>query len=167
MDKYPFVRRKCLAHTNDVKKKKSLTTEKKQGIFSAMKKRTFLNEKGASTASSLFWIVFLGLSIYIGYLFVPPYLKYYVFKTHVEDEAKLGHAYDDVTLAKRMYRVAVEWDVPIELKDISIIRSNNNKKLSVTVYYVVTVNAAGLYQRDLEYFIDVTQPVMESSGSMF
>lgn len=162
MQKCLFERRNGVNQTNDLNDKNLLTKGMKQCIFTTVNKRPFVNQIGAAAPSKLFWIVFLGLSIYIGYLFVPPYGRYYIFKTHVEDEAKLGHAYDNAALAKRIYAIAMDWGIPIELTDIVIVRSN--KEINITIYYASTVDAAGLYRRELEYFIDTTKPVMDSSG---
>ena len=118
-----------------------------------------MNEDGAASVRNLFWVVFLGLSFYIGYLFVPPYVRYYAFKTHVEDESKLGRVYTDAALAKRLYGLAEDWSIPIEPEDIQIVRFGN--EISVSIYYVNTVDVAGLYQREMEYFIETTMPVLE------
>ncbi|MBI5561790.1 MAG: hypothetical protein HY894_02895 [Deltaproteobacteria bacterium] len=126
--------------------------------------RGILNEKGYSTAGTLFWIVFLALSIYAGYKLVPPYVEYRLFKTDVEEESKLAHMYGNDKLTMRMLAKARDWSVPIDKEDIIITRDTG--EINVTVYYTVTVDFAGLYHRDFEYYIDVTEPLMESSGTM-
>ncbi|MBI5885803.1 MAG: hypothetical protein HZB85_04385 [Deltaproteobacteria bacterium] len=139
-----------------------MTNDTKHCISNSVNRGNILNNKGAATTRSLFWIVFLAICFYAGYIFVPPYATYYLFKTEVEDQAKLAHLYDNADLVKRMYARAAAWDVPIEPGDILITRDRG--KINVTVFYVVPINVAGLYQRDLEYYVDVTKPIMDSSG---
>jgi len=121
-----------------------------------------LDNRGAATTRTLFWVVFLAVCFYIGYLLVPPYATFYLFKTEVEDEAKLAHMYNNAELAKRIYVRAEAWNVPIGLGDIMV--SRDKEDVNVTVFYVVTIDVAGFYQRDLEYYVDVIQPIKETSG---
>jgi len=123
-----------------------------------------MNNRGAASPRTLFWGLFLAVCLYAGYLLVPPYTTFYLFKTEVENEATLAHIYSDADLAKRIYERAMDWNIPINLRDIRIIRGKN--EINITIFYVVTLDVAGYYQRDMEYFVDVTRLVVDSSGIM-
>lgn len=127
-------------------------------------RRIISNERGGANLRALLWVIFIAAVVYSAYLIAPPFIRYKLFKTEVEDEAKLAHLYDDDMLAKRMFSRAQAWDIPIDLEDIQLTRYKD--EINVTVYYKVPIEVPRLYKRDLEYYIDVTEPVLEKSGTL-
>ena len=123
--------------------------------------RQFLNQRGAVSYKTLFWILVLFSVVYVGYKFVPPTVSYYMLKTDVEEEAKLAHVYNDRKLAERILKKASAWSVPIREEDIIIKRGL--EKISISIRYTEKVNLFNQYTKVLHYNIVVEKPLKETS----
>lgn len=111
---------------------------------------------------ALFWLCLLAAAIYAGYKLAPPYVTYYLFKTEVEDEAKLAHMYSDEKLLVRIMDKAKAWDIPIESKAIKI--SRDKEEILISVHYSITLYFPSGYAREFFYGIDARAPLKDSTS---
>ncbi len=123
-----------------------------------------LNNRGSINFRAIFWILFLAAAGYAGYMIVPPYVSYYMFKTDIEEEAKFAHMYTDEKLIARIMAKTESWKVPVRPEDIQISRTATDVR--VTAQYSVTLNFPGMNPKVIYYDIDVTKPLMESTGAL-
>lgn len=123
-----------------------------------------MNNRGAINFSAIFWVLFLAAAGYAGYMIAPPYVKYYMFKTDIEEEAKFAHMYSNEKLLARMMAKAESWKVPVESDDIQINRTATDVR--VTAQYSVTLNFPGMNPKVIYYDIDVTKPLMDATGTL-
>lgn len=132
--------------------------------LNTVSERLRLNNRGSINFRVIFWILFLAAAGYAGYMIAPPYAVYYMFKTEVEAEAKTAHMYSNEKMLDRLMAKVEYWKVPIERDDIKISRIDN--EVFITVHYEVTLNLPGGNSRTLYYDINVTKPLMESTGAL-
>lgn len=123
-----------------------------------------LNNRGAINFSVIFWVLFLAAAGYAGYMIAPPYVSFYMFKMDIKEEAKFAHMYSNEKLLKRMMEKVESWKVPVGPDDIKISRTDSDVR--VTVHYEVKLNFPGGNSRTLYYDIDVTKPLMDSTGTL-
>lgn len=119
------------------------------------------NEDGFITARALFWLIVFVAAAYGGYKFVPPYFSYYMMKNEVGNEAKVAHMYTDERVAQRIMEKAETWSVPLDIRDIEILREQYD--INIRVRYTVVVNLAGRYKKYLHFDIQVRRPLKETS----
>ncbi|MBI2399812.1 MAG: hypothetical protein HYV23_01925 [Deltaproteobacteria bacterium] len=119
-------------------------------------------EAGFISVKALFWLLFLAVSVYGAYKVVPPYAGFYMLKTEVEEEVRLAHMYTDEVLASRITKKAASWSIPLDPKNLEIIRGSD--EIRITVDYTVTLNFFDRYNRELVYSVDVRGPLKDSGG---
>ncbi len=127
-----------------------------------LRPRNLLNREGAVTYKALIWTVILFFGIYSGYKYLLPTFSYYMLKTDVEAEAKLAHMYTDETLKRRILTKAGSWNIPITVEDIEITRGLRN--IAIKIYYSKTITFFGRYKKRLDYRIETSKPLKETSG---
>lgn len=121
-------------------------------------------QSGRVTFKALAWILILFFAGYFGYKFVPPVVSYYMLKTEVEDEARVAHMHPDSEVTRRIVDKANGWGVPLKPRNVRIERWSS--QIVIKVHYTIHVSIFGRYVRDLNFAIDVTQPLKETSGIM-
>ncbi|OGP13782.1 MAG: hypothetical protein A2052_08880 [Deltaproteobacteria bacterium GWA2_54_12] len=119
-----------------------------------------VKEAGFISVRALFWLLFLAVSFYGAYMFVPPYVGFYMLKTEVEEEARVAHMYTDEALESRITGKAAAWSIPLGPENLEIIRGRY--QIRITVDYTVTLNFLDRYDRELVYNIDVSEPLKAS-----
>jgi len=119
---------------------------------------------GFITSKALAWILILFFAGYFGYKFVPPMVSYYMLKTEVEDEARVAHMHPDSEVTRRIVKKANGWGVPLRPRDVRIERWSS--QIVIKVHYTIKVSIFNRYEKDLNFSIDVTQPLKEASGVM-
>ncbi len=122
----------------------------------------FFDNRGEGRSRALFWLCFLAIAVYAGYKFAPPFVTYHLFKTEVEDEAKLAHLYSDEKLLARIMDKAKAWDIPIGSDDIKINRYK--EEIFISVHYGITLDFPGGYSREFFYGIDTRAPLKETTS---
>lgn len=118
------------------------------------------NEKGGIPVKALFWILVFIIGLYSAYKFAPPELEFYMFKTDIDEEAKIAHMYSDEALAKRIFQKAETWNVPIDADSLQIERGAYD--ITITADYTITLDFFGKYQRERKYHIFVQRPLKEA-----
>lgn len=103
--------------------------------------------------------MFLSAGAYLAYMFVPPYVGFYMLKTEVEEEARVAHMYTDEALASRITTKAAAWSVELGPEDLLIDRGV--EQIRIRVDYTVGLNFFDRYERNLAYQIDVRAPLKE------
>lgn len=83
-------------------------------------------------------------------------------KTDVDEEAKLGHMYNDDALEKRILQMAQSWSIPLDKDDIDITR--NSGFITISVHYTDTIDLPGDYDVKIERRIVVEERLRDASG---
>lgn len=118
-----------------------------------------IKEAGFISIRALFWLAFLAALGYGAYMFLPPYVGYYMLKTEVEGEAKTAHMYTDEVLAKRITGKAATWSVSLDSESLQIYRGVEDIRIEVN--YTVDLNFFDRYHHELVYSIEVEEPLKE------
>lgn len=118
-----------------------------------------VKEAGYINIRALFWLLFLSASLYGAYKFVPPYAGFYMLKTEIEEEARTAHMYSDAALASRITVKAASWSIPLGPENLAI--SRGMEHLTITVDYTVDLVFFGRYTREIDYHIEVKEPLKE------
>lgn len=121
-------------------------------------------EAGFISIRALFWLVFLAALGYGAYMFLPPYVGYYMLKTEVEGEAQTAHMYTDEVLAKRITGKAAAWSIPLDEEKLQIYRGVQD--IRVVVHYTVDLDFFGKYHHELVYDIDVEKELKEPGSTL-
>ena len=110
------------------------------------------NEKGY--VKFVLIVVILALCAYLGIQFGMPYYRYSVFKADAKEitRTSLGDIKKTQTL---LYERAQELKLPIEENDISV--TVQNKTVSVSTSWSETVDLFGIYQKDLNFAVDIEE----------
>ncbi len=116
-------------------------------------------EAGFIRLRALLWILFLSAGLYAAYMFVPPYVAFYMLKTEVEEEARVAHMYTDEALASRITSKAAAWSIELGPQDLYIERGM--EQIRIRVNYTVGLNFFDRYERELVYSIDARAPLKE------
>ncbi|MFZ3073111.1 MAG: hypothetical protein WA162_07690 [Thermodesulfobacteriota bacterium] len=107
------------------------------------------NNGGMASIRTVFWIVFIGASIYAGFLLGIPYFTYKMFDYEVENAAKNAGYHTDEEIVKNLLEKAHFWYIPIDKDNIRIERTK--KDIAIEVEYEVIVDFLNKYQKTL-YF---------------
>ena len=106
---------------------------------------------------TLFYIALIGVIIYSGVLFGLPYYNYKVFKSDMDDMAKIEVALNmnDEKFSKKILKHAKDANIPITMENISISRDKEyQKNRDIVVKWSQTVDLFGLYQYTYQFKID-------------
>lgn len=110
------------------------------------------NEKGY--VKFVFTVLVIGLLVYTGIQFGIPYYKYSAFKTDAKDITRLS--LENVAKTRGiLFERAKELKIPIEEEDISVV--NMGKTVRVKISWSETVDLLGLYQKQLEFTVDIEE----------
>ncbi len=89
---------------------------------------------------------------YSGFQFGMPYYKYSAFKNEVKEITRVSLG--DAAKAKaEVYQAAKEFKIPIEEQDIQV--TAKEKTVRVQTSWSTTVDLLGLYQKELQFVVDV------------
>ncbi len=110
------------------------------------------NEKGY--VKFIFITAILALLVYTGFKFGMPYYKYSAFKSEVKEIARISTG-DAEKTKDQIFLKAEEMKVPIEREDIAVIMTK--KTVKVNTSWSETVDLLGLYQKDLDFDIDIEE----------
>lgn len=106
---------------------------------------------------AVFYFALIGGIIYGGILFGLPYYNYMVFKSDLDEMAKIDIAFNmtDEKFNQKILQQAKDANVPITEKNIKIYRdSDNPRNRDVIVSWSVTVDLFGFYQHTYHFQID-------------
>ncbi len=99
----------------------------------------------------LFYLLIIILIVYAAVLFVPPFYRYYAFKSDLKEFARVGVTLPHKELMERIISSARSYKVPIDEGDIIITR---NHELYIEVSWQERVNFLNIYEREFDFFID-------------
>ncbi len=119
----------------------------------------FYAERGGITLRGFFWILLLGLVLYVAYLVVPPYIDYRMLSIEVAAEARTAHRYDDGEIRNRILEKARYWEVPVEAGNIEITRGSDD--IEISVEYGVPVRFF-TYEKTFFYRIYLKEPLRKT-----
>lgn len=105
-------------------------------------------------AKPLLTLITLAFMVYAGLQFGIPYYRYSAFKSETEAVTRVGignirKIKDDV------YEAAKHYKIPVDEDDIVVTKNKDN--VNVQVSWSVDVDIFGLYQRRLDFKVDVEQ----------
>lgn len=96
----------------------------------------------------------LAILIYSGIQFGIPYYRYSAFKSEVKEITRVGLGNIEKIKAE-VYEAAKNFKIPIEEKEIIVIRKKNT--VQVQAAWSADVDIFGLYQKTLNFTIDVEE----------
>lgn len=114
--------------------------------------RRFRNQDGFIKA--VLCIAIFVTAVYAGFQFGIPYYKYSAFKNEVKDIARQELGNVEKTRA-RVYESAQDYKIPIEQKDIIVTKTE--RTVRVKAAWSVDVDIWGIYQKPLEFTVDVEE----------
>lgn len=116
-----------------------------------------MNEDGAVSFRTLFWLFLITVIVYLGIKFVPPYFTYYMFKGEVDGEAQTAHVYSDQEIIKHILEKARDSELPIGEGDITVKRWED--ALEVSIRYSIDVNLLNWQTKTLFFSIRSIKPI--------
>ncbi|HUO76229.1 MAG TPA: hypothetical protein VMU21_01510 [Thermodesulfovibrionales bacterium] len=99
-------------------------------------------------------IAIMAFLIYAGMQFGIPYYRASAFKSEVKEIARLELGQIEKTRAQ-IFEVAQNQKIPIEAEDIQITKKTNTTRVQTS--WSVDVDILGLYQRRLQFTVDVEE----------
>ncbi len=118
-----------------------------------MKKLNIIkSEKGEGLIKFFFFVALIVLAIYVGIQFGIPYYNYSAFKSDAKELAVMNIG-DIEKTKKAVFERAQEIGIPIEEKDILVTKKVNITR--VQTEWSETVNIFGIYEKTLEFSVDV------------
>ena len=110
------------------------------------------NEKGFIKVA--FILAVLALCVYAGIQFGTPYYRYSVFKSDAKEITRVGLG--DVKRTKTMlFEKAQELKLPLQEDDLSVVVTDN--RVLVKTSWSETVDLFGIYQKELNFSIDIEE----------
>lgn len=116
-------------------------------------KRIMGNEEGS--VRPIITIILVLATLYVGYSFAMPYYRYNTITSEAKEIARLGR--DQQATATLVYEKVKDLGIPLQLEDIEVIVDNDKKRITIRLGWDETVNIAGIYEKTLQYKVDVTQ----------
>jgi hypothetical protein len=114
--------------------------------------KSLRNEKGY--IKFVLVVIILALCAYLGIKFGAPYYRYSVFKSDAKEITRISLG--DVQKTKALlFERAQELKLPIEEDTISV--TVNNKTVYVSTSWTETVDLFGIYQKDLNFAVDIEE----------
>ncbi|GAB4408199.1 MAG: hypothetical protein OHK0032_03570 [Thermodesulfovibrionales bacterium] len=102
----------------------------------------------------LLCLAVLAIIGYAGFQFGMPYYRYSAFKNEVKEIARLELGSVE-KIKTQVYEAAEGLKIPIEKEDIVVIRKKNTVRVQTS--WSVNVDILGLYQRTLNFKIDIEE----------
>jgi hypothetical protein len=95
-------------------------------------------ERGEGRLGTLFGLVVLAVTIYLGFKVLPVMVNAYAFRDYIETETRFAALRNkDEEVIKRVVRKAEELDLPITTKNITVNRSQSH--FDIKVDYTVPI----------------------------
>lgn len=94
----------------------------------------------------------IAAAIYSGVQYGMPYYRHSAFRSDVKDIARIEFS-DPKRLRAQVYEAAVSYKIPVQENDIVV--TAEEKTYRVKVSWTDTVNIFGIYQKKLDFNIDV------------
>ena len=110
------------------------------------------NEKGF--IKGVLILAVLALCVYAGIQFGTPYYRYSVFKSDAKEIARVGLG-DAKRTQTMLFEKVQELNLPVEEDDISVVVTD--KKVLVKTSWSETVDLFGIYQKELNFSIDIEE----------
>lgn len=110
------------------------------------------NEKGEGLIKFLFVIALIVLMIYTGIQFGIPYYKHSAFRSDAKDLAVMNIGNIEKT-KKEIFERAQELKIPIEEKELIVTKTGNITRVQTS--WSETVNILGVYEKTIEFAVDV------------
>lgn len=102
----------------------------------------------------LLCLIILAALIYSGIQFGIPYYRYFAFKNEVKELARVGLGNPE-KIKIDVYEATKALKIPIEKEDIEVTKRGDN--IRVKTSWTVHVDLLGLYQRDINFNIDIEE----------
>lgn len=118
-----------------------------------MKKLKVLNNEGGFL-KFIFTTAVIVFLIYAGIKFGMPYYKYSAFKSDTKELARISTGQVEKTRSQ-IFERAQELKLPLEEKDIVV--TSSGAKVQVKTSWSETVDILGLYQKTLNFKVDVEE----------
>ncbi len=99
-------------------------------------KKSLKNEDGAITFKTAVILTIIGLLVYVGSVYIPPYMDYYLLREKLNSEAGLAHMYTNNALAKHILKEADGWGLDLTRENIIIDRPYGEIYLSFKYTYI-------------------------------
>lgn len=112
------------------------------------------NEKG--WIKPLLSIAVLGFCVYVGIQFGVPYYRYSAFKSDAREIARTTGAVGGDVIRKvkeEVYASAKDFKIPVQESDIAV--EKRGERVMIRTSWSVDVDILGLYQRTLEFNVDI------------
>jgi len=102
---------------------------------------------------AIFWLLILVFLVYVGLKFGVPYYRYLAFKSDAKEIVRVSiEVRDEETIRNLIFERAEELKVPIDKKDIEVLKTE--KDIRVKVSWSEVVDLLGMYQRTLKFDVD-------------
>lgn len=111
-----------------------------------------LNKRGF--IKPILCLLILAFLIYVGFQFGIPYYRYSAFKDEVKELARVGLGNTE-KIKTDVYEAAKSLKIPVEKEDIAV--TKRGELVRVQTSWSVTVDLLGLYQREINFRIDVEE----------
>ncbi len=99
-------------------------------------------------------VAVLAFAAYAGLQFAMPQYRYSAFKSDVVDITRVGLG-NAQKVKEEIYESAQTYKIPIEEEDIVITKKTNTMRVQTS--WTITVDILGLYQKTLNFTIDVEE----------
>lgn len=103
----------------------------------------------------LFTLLIIALIVYAGFVFVPPFYRYYAFKSDVKEFARIGRALPPQELMEKIMEKARDYNIPIDEDDVVVTRDPN--EVNIQVGWQERANFLNIYERRFDFFIDTSK----------
>lgn len=111
-----------------------------------------LNQRGF--IKPIVCLLILAFLIYAGFQFGMPYYRYSAFKDEVKELARVGLGNTE-KVKTDVYEAAKSLKIPVEREDIEVIK--RGETLRVKTSWSVNVDILGLYQKEINFNIDIEE----------
>ena len=99
-------------------------------------------------------ILVLASILFVGFKFGVPYYRYSAFKTDTKELARISVGNADRT-REQIFERAQELRLPLEEEDIEVTKTTNGMRVQTS--WSETVDILGLYQKKLNFSVDVEE----------
>ncbi|MBF0564824.1 MAG: hypothetical protein HQK89_06245 [Nitrospirae bacterium] len=114
-----------------------------------------LKDESGSSIMPVISIIVTIMIFYAGYVFGMPYYRYSSLESECVEIARLGQ--DKPKTLDLVYEKVQELKLPIPKEDITVNVDEKEKKVNVKISWHVKADYLGVYQKTLDFNINVTQ----------
>lgn len=108
---------------------------------------------GRKRTGCLFFILILGLAIYLSFKILPPWVDYYFLKDIIEQQTELAKRNSDAEILQTILREVRFREIPITEKDIEIERIEK-EQITIFTDYTIEVILFGRYVHQIDFNIE-------------